>query len=444
MSAQSLSAGSVWAAAACALAARLAALATPDADGAPVWFGDDLDPVALAAGDPEPGVVTGRLDEGLHTGRAGIALALAACARLPGADPRWSSLARRAASAAVRASAGGLGGRLGWDSGALGVARAAHVVAGLTGDRLLEAASERLGAEAVAAVAAHPEGWPAWPDLVGGVAGLVAGVVAAPLPAGAEDRRRAALPALLERLADLALEDAAGARWAMATTDQPVAGLAHGASGIALALRRGAGVLDGAARPRLHLVGSDGALAAAERARRLAAAGLRWEEGLVDAASGGWPDLRSEARPPALAWCHGAPGIGIGAALTARTEPGTRAAALSHARYLRAVRAARWHVPGDQSFDGTLCHGLAGVVELHLVGAQAWPEAAAEHLRLARGVAAHLVHAGEGGRAGWTCGVRGGRTPNVGVGVAGVALTLARCYDPGLAPSAADPTLGVR
>lgn len=445
MSAQPLAGGTVWADAARTLAARLASLAGPDADGSPAWVGDELDPVALAAGDENPGVVTGRLDDGLLTGRAGIALALAACSWLPGGDPRWAAVARRAASAAVRASAVRLpGGPLGWDSGALGVARAAVVVAGLTGDSLLRVGGERLASAAVAAVADGTGVLPPWPDLLGGVAGVLAGVAVAPLPPEDEPRRAEAVLGLVDRLDGMALEDAAGVRWLMATAGHPVAGLAHGASGIALALRLGARVLEGGTRPRLRLVGADGALPAAERARQLALGALRWEEGLPDAATGGWPDLRDPSRPPALAWCHGAPGIGVCAALTAASGPGTREGAQAHALYLRAARASRWHRPRGEPFDGTVCHGLAGVVELHLLAAQAWPDAAAEHLRLARSVAEHLVRAGERGRPAWTCGVPGGRTPNLLVGVAGVALTLARCHDRRIAPSPADPTLGWR
>lgn len=424
-----------WADAANALAARVASLAMADADGSPVWVGDDLDPAQLAAGVEEPGVVTARLDEGLLTGRAGIALVLATCARLPGGDPRWANLARRAASAAVRGAFGSLpGGPLGWDSGALGVARAAGAVADLTGDRVLRTASERLGLAAVEAVRAG-EGLPPWSDLLGGVAGVLLGVAQAPLPAEAEEARLAAIPALIDVLARASVEDAAGVRWPMATTDQPVAGLAHGSSGIALALRLGAKALVG--RPRPHpprLVSSDDAVFAAARARQLAAGALRWEAGQIDVATGGWPDLRTPSRAPGLAWCHGAPGIGICAATLAALEPRTRAAEVAHATFLRAVRAAALHRPNGQPFDGTLCHGLGGVVELHLTAATAWPEAAAEHVRSARRVADHLVRAGEPGHPAWTCGVRGGRTPNVLVGISGVALTLARCHDPRIAP----------
>lgn len=414
----------VWSDAASELARRLADLAVTDRSGAPAWTGDDLDASSFL--DKTPRVVHGPLDESLLSGRAGIALALAGCARLPGADERWADLARRAARASVDRSLATLAsGPLGWDGGALGVARAACVVADLVGDESLRGASEGLGAAALWHVSAEPGRLPASADLLGGVAGVLVGATTTPAPRRTLPLRRAALRVCVDRLGELAMADADGVRWAMATTDLPVAGLAHGASGVAFALRMAT-----------LAFGPDAAPASWDR---LAEEALRWEAGLTEPASGGWPDLRSPSRPSALAWCHGAPGIGACAALTVRLGSPGRSAGSAHATYLRATRAARLHRPAGDAFDGTLCHGLGGVVELHLLGAQAWGEAASEHLRSARTVASALV----GTSSRWTCGLPvAGLTPNLLVGLAGVALTLVRCHDPALAPSPADPTLG--
>lgn len=465
---------STWSDAAVALAARLASLAQPDATGAPSWEGDDLDPSDLTAGSPQPRVVTGLLDEGFLTGRSGIALTLAVCAGLPGADSYWAELARRAAHASVQATAATLpSGPLGWDSGALGVAWASSAVAAATGDEELGEASERLGEAALHTLLDGTTPLPPWPDLIGGIAGVLLGVVRTPLPCDAEPLRREAISLLINRLASMSIKDAAGVRWPMATMTTAVAGLAHGASGIAWTLRLAARALadDPAAQPitdgassrphasqptprvlayapaprphasqptpqeygagasHLRLVSGDPDRLVVARARRMVDEALRWEFGIVDPATGGWPDLRSSERPPALAWCNGAPGIGLLAARTAALEPGGRVAQQAHATYLRAARAAEAHRPNGKSFDGTLCHGLAGVVAMHLAAAEAWPQAANEHLRAARQVASHLVRAGQPGAPRWTCGVPGGRTPNVLVGIAGVALVLAHCHD---------------
>lgn len=420
-----------YADAALRLAGVIAGSAVPDADGSPCWTGDDLEPAALAR--DEVVLVHGRLDDGLLTGRAGVALALAACGRLPGADPSWAWLARAAAAASVRTLAAALpDAALGWDCGALGVARAATVVAEATGDAGLAREASGLAGRAVATVLAADPPLPPWPDLLGGVAGVLAGVASAPLGPSDERHRAPALRRLIGRLDELAIPDADGLCWRMATSETAVVGLAHGASGIAFALLAAARRLE--AGGGLRLV-DDADVAA--RARALAGAGLRWEETLFDADLGGWPDLRVADPVPGLAWCHGAPGVGAVAALTAAREPGTRGAALAHATYLRAAASAAAHRP-QPSFDATLCHGLGGVIELRLLASRAWPDAADEHLRQARQLADAILAAGDG----WSCGVRdGGRTPNLLVGLAGVALTLARCADPGIAPSPADPAL---
>jgi hypothetical protein len=130
----------------------------------------------------------------------------------------------------------------------------------------------------------------------------------------------------------------------------------------------------------------------------------------------------------------------VGIAAAYRVLAGSPAGAeLTFARASRMVLA-YGQPTGAVPFDGTLCHGLAGSVELHLLGAEAWPTAAREHLTTARTLARHLTRAGAPNQT-WVCGVRGGRTPNVLTGLAGVAYTLVRCHDPGLAPSLAHPGL---
>jgi lantibiotic modifying enzyme len=163
----------------------------------------------------------------------------------------------------------------------------------------------------------------------------------------------------------------------------------------------------------------------------------RWEDGYYDVSRGGWPDLRVSARPPALAWCHGAPGVGIAAAYRA-TLFGDE---LAEVTFARARLAAAAHRPNGAAFDGSMCHGLTGAVELHLAASAAWPSTSAEHLRSARLVARHLTRAGSGGHPPWTCGVSGGLTPNVLVGLAGIAITLVRCHDPSIVSTLAHPGL---
>ena len=415
-----------YAAAARHLADRLQSLAAPGLDGAPVWSGDDIDPVHSTG---QRVVLThGRLDDGLLTGRTGIATALALCARLPGGRPAWSDLASRAVDSAVLTAldAAPAPGGLGWSSGWLGTARAAGLVGRWTGDGGLIDAGRSLAGRAVRALADEPGWCPDDPDLLDGWAGHLAAVLAAELHPALEPTRRTAAAALLQRLLPYGEDDPTvpdgPVSWPMAGTGPAVIGLAHGGSGITIALvgARAAGV------------------APDDRLEALIARTLRWEDGHFRPEAGGWPDLRSDADAPGLAWCHGAPGVGIAAAY--RTLAGAPVGA--ELTFTRASRMAlAYGQPAATApFDGTLCHGLTGLVELHLLGAEAWPAAGREHLANARTLARHLTRAGRSG-PGWVCGVRDGRTPNVLTGLAGVAYTLARCHDPALAPSLAHPGL---
>jgi lantibiotic modifying enzyme len=409
---------SEFAASARHLASRLMSLARFSSTGGPTWDGDDVDPVHSEQ-QGRPVLLHGALDDGLLTGRAGIAVALAACSRLPGGSSAWSMLARQTMHSLLGNRPALQPGGLGWQSGVLGIARAAKLVGELTGDPSLLSAGKEAAAWAIRALGDDIALCPPYADLLDGEAGHLTAVLAAELPDAAEPVRREVARRLVAQIAGRATRDARGASWAMAGIAPSVVGLAHGGSGIALAL--------------------SAAQASGLAVNGLIGDALRWEDGHYAASRGGWPDLRVSERPAGLAWCHGAPGVGIAAAYRSAVI-GDHFAEISYARARLAVAA---HRPNGSAFDGTLCHGLSGVIELHLAGAEAWPSAAAEHVRSARMVARHLTRAASGGHPPWMCGVRGGRTPNVLVGLAGVALTLVRCHDPMVVPTLAHPGLPV-
>ena len=423
------------------LATRLLSLATLDARGEPVWSGDDVDPIRSSG---QHAVLTyGQLDDGLLTGRVGVAVALAAASRVPGGQSSWSATAQKATWAAVRSAVGRprpTPGACGWSSGWLGIARGAGLVAEWTGDLSLGEAARDLNGRAIEALHRDRDCWPDYPDLLDGLAGHLVAVLAADLEPTREGMRRDVAARLLRRL--LEFSDAADhgrglerptltdpLAWPMAGTEPPVIGLAHGGSGIALAL---------AASAAADIGDPDQLVLLIARTRL-------WEDQHFRAAAGGWPDLRATAEVPGLAWCHGAPGVGIAAAYRARLGAAD-AADDAEATYRRARAVVQTYgTPhGDTPFDGTLCHGLSGLIELHLAGAETWPAAAEEHLRAARILARHLTRAGRPGHPGWVCGVPGGRTPMLLTGLAGVAYTLVRCHDPSLAPSLTHPGLPAR
>lgn len=132
-------------------------------------------------------------------------------------------------------------------------------------------------------------------DLLGGCAGLVAPLVRYRQQTG-DDRSSSLIEAAVRRLAD---EQLPNGGWPSLLGERPLTGMSHGASGIGLALLRA-----GAASGEPEWV------AAGARA-------FAYEAQLLDEAAGNWPDLREPpagdtARvEPMVAWCHGAPGIGL-------------------------------------------------------------------------------------------------------------------------------------
>src|SRR5690606_18798266 len=103
--------------------------------------------------------------------------------------------------------------------------------------------------------------------------------------------RRRPEPHLLERAAacgDHVMSTGRGC-W-VTVVERPVAGLSHGSSGIALALRR--------------LAGATGRADFEEAAQEA----LAWERSLFDPTRGNWPDLRSDPPRWQANWCNGAAG----------------------------------------------------------------------------------------------------------------------------------------
>ena len=238
---------------------------------------------------------------GLYDGAPGLALFLAAAARVLG-DDHLADLARRAVRPVCesllghhgRLVASGLG--AGYARGLGGLLPALAWMHDLLDDRrLLDAA---VGIAGLAAAAAEHD---RAHDVLGGAAGLVLGLIVLHDRTGDPTLLTAAIDAGSRMLA------AAGRRgdalcWAM-KGGPPLTGLSHGAAGFALALAalyRATGNRDWC---------------------RAAEAALAYERTLFVAEAGNWPDLRprsddqgTDADPPRFvaAWCHGAPGIALG------------------------------------------------------------------------------------------------------------------------------------
>ncbi|MGA3091033.1 MAG: type 2 lanthipeptide synthetase LanM family protein [Terriglobales bacterium] len=254
-------------------------------------------------------------------------------------------------------------------------------------------------------------------DLIGGAAGLIAGLLVLHRSTSSEMALAAAiacgnhLAAHAVRIAD----EMAGWR-PTGESGTPLTGFSHGAGGVAWAL--------------LNLSAATGE----SRFRNLAADAIRYERSLFSDEAGNWPDLRtSDARLTpegslgrfVVAWCHGAPGIGMArlASLPYMDDPQTRSEidTAIHTTMLRGFG-------GNHS----LCHGDLGNLELLIQASEKFNEMEIRKHRDRE--AAQIVRNIR--RSGWSCGPPSGvESPGLMTGLAGIGYQLLRLAEPAQIPS---------
>jgi type 2 lantibiotic biosynthesis protein LanM len=199
--------------------------------------------------------------------------------------------------------------------------------------------------------------------------------------------------------------------------DVPLAGFSHGAAGIAWAL--------------LELATASGE----ERFRTAALEAIAYERSLFSVEAGNWMDLRppeTEAQQAAretpqfpVAWCHGAPGIGLSRLLCGRrvNDPHFKA---------EIDTALRTTLAGGFGYNHCLCHGDLGNLEFLMEAGRSLPESAWGHE--ARRLAAAIVNSIT--REGWLCGnPLALESPGLMTGLAGIGYGLLRCAEPARVPS---------
>ena len=224
-----------------------------------------------------------------------------------------------------------------------------------------------------------------------------------------------------DRLLARARPAARGAAWTTLDGQPQLGGFSHGAAGIALSL--------------LRLTARSGH----QRFRDTALEALEFDRSLFVPELHNWADVRVfDRRAPAsreggdraaqsmVAWCHGAPGIGLGrlAALdllddaTVRSEIDT------------ALRAT---IDYGFAMNHSLCHGALGNVELLLLAARQL-DRPRDHQALERATADILASiAANGPITGVPLGVE---TPGFMTGLAGIGYQLLRLAEPDKVPSA--------
>lgn len=208
-----------------------------------------------------------------------------------------------------------------------------------------------------------------------------------------------------------------------ASAGRHLTGFSHGTAGIAWAL--------------LELF-----LATGEAEYRLAAGhALAYERIEFSRAHGNWPDFRTmnERIPPgagepsySVAWCHGAPGIGLSRLRAYSILEDDSCLAETEIALATTMQLLRKPALANQNFS--LCHGAGGNAELPLDAAEVLDR---RSLRTAAedvgwyGIETYLK-----ARRPWPCGVvPGGETPNLMLGLAGIGHFYLRLYDPVKIPS---------
>jgi lantibiotic modifying enzyme len=199
-----------------------------------------------------------------------------------------------------------------------------------------------------------------------------------------------------------------GLGWEILGT-RPLTGFSHGAAGIASALLE---LFSRTEDPRY---------------RETALGAFAFERATFDTAAGDWPDLRGDpvAKKWHVAWCTGAPGIGLGR-LRALDLTASEIVAEDIERALEVT------VARGLGRDHSLCHGDLGSLEF-LRAASTRPRFSAWSERVDRLTAGVLDTIDE---RGWVSGVPSGlETPGLMTGIAGIGWGCLRLAEPSRSPS---------
>ena len=252
-------------------------------------------------------------------------------------------------------------------------------------------------------------------DIMGGAAGCIAGLLCLHACSPSQYLLQLAIQCGDHLLAQ-AKPMSRGVGWPQPfSRSGPLTGFSHGAAGISWAL--------------LELAAQTGE----NRFRTAALDGIDYERSLFSAESGNWPDLRLDNQPKpdapetpscTVAWCHGAPGIGLARLLCRRhlDDP-----------LLQTEIEVALSTTLAQGFGSNhcLCHGDLGNLEPLLEAAASFDSTWATK---AQQIVSGILHSIE--QNGWLCGnPLAVESPGLMTGIAGIGYGLLRCAEPVSVPS---------
>ena len=262
-------------------------------------------------------------------------------------------------------------------------------------------------------------------DVIGGNAGTIQALLDVAQRFHADQLMDAAI-AHGKMLLNRAVRSDAGVSWDTlpGQCDKHLLGYGHGAAGIACAL--------------LELWQATGAV----EFRDAALEAFRYERSYFDPEKHNWPDLRSMAgygiaqTAPifSMAWCHGAPGIGLSRlrAMELLEEDADVSRDLSEA--LESTSAACASLNFAAGANLCLCHGLGGNTDLLIAASDTLRRA--DLRQTAEYVGQQAIAQIAASDLPWPCGVNGGgETPNLMLGLAGIGHFFLRLYDSTTVPS---------
>ena len=353
----------------------------------------------------------------LYSGTSGIALFLARLYQMTGEKPFKTAATGAALQAQSWANQMPANSRIGFYSGQVGIAYALIELA-----ELLENEDFLLPAFALLDSLGAAESDSKLLDVISGSAGAIPAL----LNIHRKHPREIILQTAIregETLLRTANQHDNGFSWnTLGVPNQPdLLGFSHGTAGIGWALLE------------LHRETQE------DKFKQAALQAFRYERHHFSKEHQNWPDLRYLDQPQkkepsyAVAWCHGAPGIGLSRlrAFQLTQDPTIRIEA--EAALNTTMKSLDPALYGGQA-NYSLCHGLAGNAELLIYAGQVLRRldchAAAQQLGL-KGIETYERH-----RLPWPCGVLGGgETPNLLLGLAGIGYFYLRLHDPTMVPS---------
>jgi type 2 lantibiotic biosynthesis protein LanM len=251
-------------------------------------------------------------------------------------------------------------------------------------------------------------------DIIGGSAGCILNLLSL-YHCTSSSRSLAAATLCADQIIQKTQPQRHGLAWnTVLKGSRPLTGFSHGVAGIA------------------HALLSLAAVTGEENYRHVALEAFAYEESVFSFEESNWPDFREEGAVAVedgdsfmVAWCHGAPGIGL-ARLNALRH-------VSDERFLADVEIAiQTTLKKGFGLNHSLCHGDLGNLEFLFEAGRLLGKAGL--LDEVKRRAATILDSIE--QQGWICGTPGGtETPGLMTGLAGIGYGLLRLAEPERVPS---------